>query len=369
MEVRFEQTSKLFGDVEALRPLDLTVPDGQFLSLLGPSGCGKTTALRLLAGLELPTGGSVHIGERDVTKLEPRDRDVAMVFQSYALYPHMSVGQNIGYPLKLRKVDKADRARQVGEVAELLGIDNLLERTPRQLSGGQRQRVALARAIVRRPVAFLMDEPLSNLDAQLRFHMRAEIKRLQRELAVTTLYVTHDQVEAMTMSDMIAVLKDGELQQVATPAELYEHPANLFVAHFCGSPPMNILEGEIAEGRVTHAHGSLAVDQGGPPGPVKFGFRPEHASIAPAGGEAGLAGTVYVVEPLGYETLAVVLLGDERVNVRMPADFNASFGDNCTVVADAAYIQLFHPDSGMAIGSGAAISAGAKDTVGTVRAG
>ena len=369
MEIRFQQTSKLFGEVEALRPLDLTVPDGQFLSLLGPSGCGKTTALRLLAGLEVPSGGSIQIGERDVTKLEPRDRDVAMVFQSYALYPHMTVSQNIGYPLKLRKVEKADRARQVLEVAELLGIEKLLERTPRQLSGGQRQRVALARAIVRRPVAFLMDEPLSNLDAQLRFQMRAEIKRLQRKLEVTTLYVTHDQVEAMTMSDMIAVLKDGELQQVATPAELYAHPANLFVAHFCGSPPMNILDGQISEGRITHPHGSLAVGPGGHRGPVKFGFRPEHASIAPAGGGAGLAGKIYVVEPLGNETLVVVVLGDERVNVRMPADFHASIGDSCAVTTDAARIQLFDPESEKAIGAGAVIRADAQDTVGGVPAG
>ena len=233
MELRYQQVTKAFGSTIALHPLDLEIPDGCFLAMLGPSGCGKTTALRLLAGLETPTGGRIHIGERDVTDLAPKDRDVAMVFQSYALYPHKSVADNIAYPLRVRKVSKQRRAEQAREVAELLGIENLLDRQPKQLSGGQRQRVALARAIIRRPQVFLMDEPLSNLDAQLRAHMRIELKRLQRELSVTTLYVTHDQVEAMTMADLIAVIRDGRLEQVGSPAEIYGTPAAFLLPAAC----------------------------------------------------------------------------------------------------------------------------------------
>ena len=218
VEKRFDQQTL------ALRSLDLVVPDGVFLVLLGPSGCGKTTALRVLAGLELPTAGSVHIGDRDVTNMQPRDRDVAMVFQSYALYPHMTVGENIGYPLRIRGLNKTDRAAGVLRVAEALEIPHLLDRRPRHLSGGQRQRVALARAIVREPSVFLMDEPLSNLDAKLRVATRAELARLHQRLKTTTVYVTHDQVEAMTMGDRVAVLKDGVLQQVGTPRDLYDDP-------------------------------------------------------------------------------------------------------------------------------------------------
>src|SRR5262249_46778494 len=247
-DVRYEGVEKRFEPVVALEPLDLHVADGSFLAFLGPSGCGKTTALRLLAGLERPTAGRILIGNRDVTFAATKDRDIAMVFQSYALYPHLKVADNIGYPLRVRKVERAERAKQGRKGPELLGREDYLERRPGQLSGGQRQRVALARAIIRRPQAFLMDEPLSNLDAQLRLQMRIEIKRLQRELAATMLYVTHDQVEAMTMADRIAVMHKGRLQQLASPAELYARPANLFVATFCGSPPMNILAGEIADG-------------------------------------------------------------------------------------------------------------------------
>src|SRR3954451_5594840 len=257
MEVRYEAVSKSFGSTEALAPLDIAVPDGKFLAMLGPSGCGKTTALRLLAGLEKPTAGRILIGERDVTALEPRHRDIAMVFQSYALYPHKTVAENIASPLRLRRSAKPERDERVRSVAELLDIDGLLDRAPRQLSGGQRQRVALARAIIRRPQAFLMDEPLSNLDAQLRLQMRIEIKRLQRELAVTTLYVTHDQIEAMTMADLIAVMRHGRLQQLATPADLSAPPPILFVPRFCASPPMNVLDGDIADGVFRNASGEL----------------------------------------------------------------------------------------------------------------
>src|SRR5215470_16831388 len=243
--VRYEHVEKRFDAVAALKSLDLDVPDRAFLALLGPSGCGKTTALRILAGLDLPTSGRVMIGERDVTRLQPRDRDIAMVFQSYALYPHMTVGENIAYPLRIRKIAAAEQSRLVKEVAAALEVDHLLARRPRQLSGGQRQRIALARAIVRDPAAFLMDEPLSNLDARLRLTMRGEIKRLCHKLGATTIYVTHDQAEALTMADLVAVMRDGALQQLGSPEEIYERPANRFVALFVGSPPMNLLRTSI----------------------------------------------------------------------------------------------------------------------------
>jgi len=351
MDVRYAGVSKSFGAQEALEPLDLHVPDGTFLAMLGPSGCGKTTALRLLAGLELPTAGRIHIGPRDVTYAPPRNRDVAMVFQSYALYPHLNVSQNIAYPLRVRKIEKAEQQRQVREVAELLGLEELLDRRPRQLSGGQRQRVALARAIIRRPQAFLMDEPLSNLDAQLRLQMRAEIKRLQRELGATTLYVTHDQVEAMTMADTVAVMSRGRLQQLASPAELYARPANLFVAGFCGSPPMNILTGAIADGVFVHPAGSVPVAGAAHRGDVKLGFRPEHASIVEPGSAAAFDGEVYVVEPLGNETLVAVELGGTVVNVRAPAEFTAPIGQRCAVRPDAQHLHLFDTETGESLGA------------------
>src|SRR5919197_5872142 len=248
--VEWRGVEKRFAEVEALRGLDLEARDGCFLVMLGPSGCGKTTALRIVAGLELPTAGTVLLGDRDVTRLQPRDRDVAMVFQSYALYPHMSVRDNIGYPLDLRKVPRAEREKAIAGVAELLEIGHLLDRRPRQLSGGQRQRVALARALLREPQAFLMDEPLSNLDAKLRASMRGELKRLQKRLAATTIYVTHDQAEATTMADLVAVMHDGVLEQLGPPLEIYDRPATRFVATFVGSPPLNVLSGSLdPEGR------------------------------------------------------------------------------------------------------------------------
>ena len=264
--VRYVAIEKRFDPVVALRALDLHVPDHKFLALLGPSGCGKTTALRILAGLEEPSTGRVLIGERDVTRLQPRDRDIAMVFQSYALYPHMTVGENIAYPLRIRKVAPAERTRKITDVTVALEIDHLLDRHPRQLSGGQRQRVALARAIVRDPAAFLMDEPLSNLDARLRLTMRGEIKRLCHRLGATTLYVTHDQAEALTMADLIAVLRDGELQQVAPPDEIYDRPANRFVALFVGSPAMNFLERPDRRRRASCRRRHAAARPGSAPG-------------------------------------------------------------------------------------------------------
>src|SRR5262245_38657520 len=243
--VALERVTKRFDDMVAVDDLTLEVADEEFLVLLGPSGCGKSTALRMIAGLEQPTEGTIRIGERVVNHVEPKDRDVAMVFQSYALYPHMTVRRNIEFPLRSRHVDTAERSRLVAEAADSLGLADLLDRKPAQLSGGQRQRVALARAIVRRPQAFLMDEPLSNLDAKLRVQTRAELVELQRRLSATIVYVTHDQVEAMTMGHRIAVLEAGVLQQVGPPQDVYSRPANLFVARFIGSPPMNTVEGQV----------------------------------------------------------------------------------------------------------------------------
>src|SRR5438270_4288820 len=345
MELRYEQVCKRFGGVDALIDLNLHAPDGCFLAMLGPSGCGKTTALRLLAGLEEPTSGRMFIGPRDVTTLQPRERDIAMVFQSYALYPHRTVAENIEYPLRIRGKSTAEARRtRVQEVARTLDIEPYLQRYPRQLSGGQRQRVALARAIIRQPQAFLMDEPLSNLDAQLRFQMRAELKRLQKSLGVTTVYVTHDQLEAMTMADLIAVLSNGRLQQLATPAEIYARPANLFVASFCGSPPMNLVHGAATNGRFHRAEGSIPVNNG-PASELVLGFRPEHAKITMRGAPDSFAGEIYVVEPLGSETLVSVKVGADRVNVRVWSGFQGQIGDECGVRPDAGRTVLFEKDS------------------------
>ena len=320
-EITFDNVSKIYDDgFRAVSDLNLDVQDGEFVVLVGPSGCGKTTALRMIAGLEEVTDGEIRIGERVVNNLPPRDRDVAMVFQNYALYPHMTVAENIGFALKLHKVPKADAKKRIAETASIIGLTDHLDRKPRQLSGGQRQRVAMGRAIVREPQVFLMDEPLSNLDAKLRVQMRAEISRIQRQLRVTTVYVTHDQVEAMTMGDRVAVMRRGLLQQFEPPQRLYETPANLFVASFIGSPAMNVLEAKIErEGDglvarigsatltlppqllsdrpslVNHAGKSIAI-----------GIRPEALDERRNGDGGTLRGIVSAVEALGPEQLAYV---------------------------------------------------------------
>jgi len=345
VEVRFEQVTKTFDQNCVLAELDLSIADGDFVVLLGPSGCGKTTALRIAAGLEGPTGGRVFIGDRDVTDLPPRARDIAMVFQSYALYPHLKVWENIGYPLRVRRMPKAKIRQEVDRVAEALGLDEHLDRKPRHLSGGQRQRVALARAIIRQPAAFLMDEPLSNLDAQLRVQMRTEIKRLQQDLGATTLYVTHDQVEAMTMADRIAVLRGGLLQQLAPPLELYSQPANTFVASFVGSPPMNIMAGSVSEGAFRCAAGTLDVPAGAPPGDVQLGFRPEAATLTdPSASQLQLQ--VYAVEPLGNEMIIAFRVGDDFLNVRAPAGAPIVVGQNCGVRVGTGQLHFFDSQSG-----------------------
>jgi multiple sugar transport system ATP-binding protein len=325
--VEFRAVSKSFGDTAAVRDLTLAVPDGELLVLLGPSGCGKTTALRMVAGLEEPTAGTLAIGDRVVNDVDPKDRDVAMVFQSYALYPHLSVYRNIEFPLRQRHQPKEDRDRRVREVAATLGLAELLDRKPAQLSGGQRQRVALARAIVRRPQVFLMDEPLSNLDAALRVQTRADIVSLQAQLGTTTLYVTHDQVEAMTMGHRIAVMSGGELQQVAPPQELYARPANAFVARFLGSPGMNLLPGTVDRSGPEPAAVQLpggrvplpaALADVAPEGAeVTLGVRPEGLRLDPDG---PVPATVAIVELLGAEAHVICNLGDgTRVVVRQEA--------------------------------------------------
>ena len=346
--VLFENVEKRFdGGVTALKSLTLEAPEQKFVALLGPSGCGKTTALRILAGLEMPTSGRVLIGGRDVTRLQPRDRDLAMVFQSYALYPHMTIRDNIAYPLWLREVPDAERKAKVEAVAKSLEVEHLLERKPRQLSGGQRQRIALARAIVRDPAAFLMDEPLSNLDARLRLAMRGEIKRLCQRLGTTTIYVTHDQAEAMTMADLVAVMGSGVLQQLAPPEEVYDRPANRFVATFVGNPPMNVLKASVAEGELKVHDRGLAIPRDrqaelAAAGVAELGIRPEDIRIVAADAPGAVPGEVYVVEPMGSETFVDVMVGGERLSARAGKGFRAAIGSTVGIsfdIADACFFD------------------------------
>jgi multiple sugar transport system ATP-binding protein len=317
--IQLEQVSKAYpGGVQAVREVDLDIHSSEFMVLVGPSGCGKSTLLRMIAGLEEVTSGAIRIGDRDVTNISPRDRDVAMVFQNYALYPHMSVEGNLGYGLRMRKMDKAEIKQRVGNVAQLLGLESLLDRKPAALSGGQRQRVAMGRAIVREPHAFLMDEPLSNLDAKLRVGMRAELARLHDRLGITTVYVTHDQVEAMTLGQRVAVMRDGVLQQADTPQNLYRNPTNLFVAAFIGSPSMNLVEAVIDDGFASF--GGLRIPLHGEPpvtGTVILGIRPqsfEDAALAdPSLPTMEVEATV--VEDLGSESHVIFPIDAPPVDV------------------------------------------------------
>jgi len=349
--VSLEGIEKRFGDVVAVEDFSLDIADHEFLVLLGPSGCGKSTVLRMIAGLEDPTGGTIRLGDQDVTDVEPKDRDIAMVFQSYALYPHMTVGRNIEFPLKSRKVPKDERATLVEDAGKSLGLEELMERKPAELSGGQRQRVALARAIVRRPQAFLMDEPLSNLDAKLRVQTRAELIELQRRLAATIIYVTHDQVEAMTMGDRIAIMDKGVLQQVDPPQQVYDKPVNLFVARFIGNPPMNTVEGDL---RGSGTDLVVGLDGATIPLPldlaaaasaaraqrVVFGVRPEHLSIDV---EGALAAKVSVIEALGHERHVICRLADgQMVIVRQAAHVvPPTEGEQVRLTTEPGSIHLF----------------------------
>ena len=360
-------TKEFPGGAIAVAALDLEVADGEFLVLVGPSGSGKTTVLRMVGGLEEASAGEIRIGGRDVTGLAPRDRDIAMVFQTYALYPHMTVAQNMAFGLKLRKAPREEIRRRVEETAALLGLSDLLQRKPRALSGGQRQRVAMGRAIVREPAAFLMDEPLSNLDAKLRVQMRAEITRLHQRLGTTTLYVTHDQTEAITMADRVAVMRDGHLQQLDAPAALYDDPVNLFVAGFIGSPAMNVVTASLngADGRVTASFGEhrLVVPEAvldrrpgarrvlTAGGQVTLGIRPEDIEdaefVAGAGPDELLEVTVDLAEPLGAETIAHFDVGsDAPFTARLSPRTAVRAGRRVKLAVDVERLHLFDPVSG-----------------------
>jgi len=337
--------NKSFGSVHVVKDLDLDVEPGEFLVLLGPSGCGKTTALRMIAGLEEVDSGSIVLGDTDVTDVLPKYRDVAMVFQSYALYPHKTVEENIGFPLKVRGIKKEERAVAVREAAAQVHMETLLDRYPRQLSGGQRQRVALGRAIIRRPSVFLMDEPLSNLDAKLRGYMRAELKHMQHDLGVTTVYVTHDQIEAMTLAHRVAIINHGVLQQLGTPREIYNNPVNLFVAGFMGSPPMNFVEGQIKNSRFVSDGVDLAINGVKEVARATLGFRAEDAVVVDPG-KGLFDGRVYTAELTGEQTLVTVSKGDANLAIKMPKDFEIDFHSEVGVKFDGGQGFLFDLDSG-----------------------
>ena len=362
--VTYEHVTKLFGDVVAVNDLDIKIEDKEFLVLLGPSGCGKTTTLRLLAGLEEPTEGEIYIEERLVNDIPPKDRDIAMVFQSYALYPHMSVYDNMAFGLKLRKTPRTEIERRVKEAAAILGIEELLDRKPKQLSGGQRQRVAVGRAIVREPQVFLMDEPLSNLDAKLRVHARAELSKLHQRLETTFIYVTHDQVEAMTMATRIAIQKDGGLQQLDTPQALYDRPDNLFVAGFIGSPAMNFFDviltsrdgemyvkGEGFELSVPSDKRDALADHLGKE--IIFGIRPEDihdCDFTPAlRSPCDMKARVEVTEPMGNEVFLYLVVGEGSFIARVDPRTRAGVGDEIEVVVNMDNMHLFDPQTEKAI--------------------
>jgi len=359
--VQIKSLTKRFGDVVAVKNLDLEVKDKDLIVLLGPSGCGKTTTLRCVAGLETPDGGEIYIGDEMVNELPPKDRDVAMVFQSYALYPHMKVFDNIAFPLKLRKVPKSEIEERVKRSAELLRISHLLDRKPKQLSGGEAQRTALGRAIVREPKVFLMDEPLSNLDAKLRLYMRAELKSLQKKLGITTVYVTHDQAEAMTMADLVAVMNFGVLQQLSSPHELYDNPANAFVAGFIGSPPVNFIDctflekdasGFLDAGTFTVSISDeirelIKEKTTGPE--LTLGVRPEDLSVPKRRGEELFEAEVFVMEPLGSEVIVDLMVGDNLVKMRTTPDFRARPGQKVHVTFNKDKMHVFDKRTGNAI--------------------
>jgi multiple sugar transport system ATP-binding protein len=347
--VSFSSLEKSFGKTKILHGISLDIRDGEFMVLVGPSGCGKSTLLRMLAGLEEITSGSIAIDGRVVNEVESKDRDIAMVFQSYALYPHMTVAENMGFSLRLRNEKREVTEERVARAAKILNLESYLGRYPRELSGGQRQRVAMGRAIVRDPKVFLFDEPLSNLDAKLRVAMRAEIKALHQRLKTTTVYVTHDQVEAMTMADRIAVMNEGRIEQLGAPLELYDRPANLFVAQFIGSPAMNVFDGVLRNGAV-EALGARWPLPAGPALPegraVKYGIRPVHLDVGHAG---GIPAQVVVVEPMGAETELVVKVGDATLNIVTHGRAELGPGQEVRLSPQAQNVHLFEPQTGLRI--------------------
>mgnify|MGYP000940889349 CR=1 FL=1 len=362
MDVRLEKLTRRFGAVTAVDALDLEIPDGELVALLGPSGCGKTTTLLMTAGIYRPTSGAIYFGERRVDRLLPRDRGIGMVFQNYALYPHMTVEQNIGFPLELRRgVSSDERKRRIRAVAERVKVEELLARRPAQLSGGQQQRVALARALVKEPDILLLDEPLSNLDARLRHTMRAEIKRLQQELRITSIFVTHDQLEALTMADRIALMSNGKLAAYGPPDDLYERPANRFVAEFIGNPPMNFLDAELAraDGQVVARTADVQVPLlaaladrlplNGAARPVTLGIRPEHLTLGPPD-QSNARGEVYVVEPMGREQVVDIRVGERSIQALAPASLSVRVGEPVGLTFDASKLHLFDPAAGERLG-------------------
>jgi multiple sugar transport system ATP-binding protein len=343
--VTLENVRKIYDSAPGavvVRDVSLDVADGEFVVLVGPSGCGKTTTLRMIAGLESVTAGQLRIGDRVVNDVAPKDRDIAMVFQNYALYPHMTVRENMAFALVLRKLAKSDIASRVAHTAQVLGLTEVLDRTPKELSGGQRQRVAIGRAIVRQPQVFLFDEPLSNLDAKLRLEMRREIARLHRELRATMIYVTHDQVEAMTLGDRIVVMNRGAVQQIDTPRALYEQPANRFVATFIGSPAMNMIDGQIHNGVFRTATGALAFEVPNlPEGRYTLGVRPEH--LVPTANGAMIRARLDLIEPLGSEVLLHVRSADGELTARVAPDVSAVAGAEIGLTVDLSKVHFFDP--------------------------
>jgi multiple sugar transport system ATP-binding protein len=345
-EIQLRNVSKRWGSFIGVDKFDLTIADREFLVLLGPSGCGKTTTMRMIAGLEAVTEGQIIVDGTVVNDLDPKDRDVAMVFQSYALYPNMNVYENIRFPLKVRRIDPSTHDERVRRASAMVELDDFLHRKPAELSGGQRQRVALARAIVREPNVFLMDEPLSNLDAKLRVSTRAQIKNLSHELAVTTIYVTHDQIEAMTLADRVVVMNRGIVQQVGSPTEIYNSPANTFVASFIGSPAMNLIEGTVAGGTFTAKHTRID-DTGLADGPVTLGFRAEDASLAAADGQ--ISAPIYSIELLGDATMITVRIGHALVAVKADKNYRADIDDDVSISVPNGICHFFDAETGSAI--------------------
>ncbi len=352
--ISLKKVSKRWGDFVAVHEFDLDIQDKEFLVLLGPSGCGKTTTMRIIAGLETSSSGEVWIGDRVVNKLEPKDRDVAMVFQSYGLYPNMTVWENIRFPLKVRKVDPSTHDERVQRAVDMVELGEFTHRRPAELSGGQRQRVALARAIVREPTVFLMDEPLSNLDAKLRVSTRAQIKNLQNTLATTTIYVTHDQIEAMTLADRVVVMNGGKVQQVGTPVEIYDKPQNTFVAGFIGSPSMNLIEGTINNGTFASENVSVSGFDQSLSGGVTLGFRAEDAAINSqsetqafsAGTADGISAPVYSMELLGEATMVTMRVAGALVSVKAAKDYRIAIGEQGHISVPARICHLFDRNTG-----------------------
>ena len=348
--VDIKSAFKKYDDEQVLHGVDVSIHDGEFVVLVGPSGCGKSTLLRMIAGLESITGGEIYIGDKVVNWLEPKERDIAMVFQNYALYPHMTVAENMGFSLKIRKMQNVRIESRVADASGILSLDELLQRFPRQLSGGQRQRVAMGRAIVRAPQAFLFDEPLSNLDARLRVQMRTEIKALHARLGTTSIYVTHDQVEAMTMADRIVVMSNGNVEQIGAPLDIYDNPANTFVAKFIGSPGINLIEGTVRRGNdratVETSDGiqlplnpKANVEDGQA---ITYGIRPEHISL----GEDGFLGAVELIEPTGAETLVFSKVGNAEICARTMERSDVKRGDSVGLIPDINKVMLFNAETG-----------------------